>query len=109
MKSNSSFWSLLHKFADGLRQLEGENIDKVLLIGSYARGEQTDESDIDIVILLKIISKELRNRIYDYLLDFMLEHDLDISLKLINSATYQEWKEWADPFVKSVEIEGIEV
>ncbi len=109
MKTNSPFWSLLQKFADGLRQLAGENIERILLIGSYARGEQTDESDIDIVILLKINSKELRNRIYDYLLDFMLEHDLDISLKLIEQNTYQEWKRQAEPLTRSIETEGIEV
>ncbi len=101
--------NFLKTFAIGLRQVAGENIEKIILIGSYARGDQTEESDIDIVILLKANSKELRERIYDYLLDFTLEHNVDISLKLIKRSTYQEWKEWSDPFVKSVEAEGIEV
>jgi predicted nucleotidyltransferase len=101
--------NLLQAFANGLRQLVGESIEKIILIGSYARGDQTPESDIDIVILLKASSKNLRDKIYDYLVDFTLEHDVDISLKLINRATYQEWKEWADPFVKSIETEGVEV
>ncbi len=109
MKQNLHILKLLQVFANGLRQLAGEGIEKIILIGSYARGEQTSESDIDVVVLLKNSSADLRDKIYDYLVDFMLEHDVDISLKLINRSTYQEWKEWADPFVKSVEAEGVEV
>lgn len=99
----------LQTFANGLRQLAGDNIEKILLIGSYARGDQTHESDVDIVVLLKASSEGLRDRIYDYLVDFMLEHDIDISLKLIEHKTYQEWKKQAEPFTRSIETEGIEV
>ena len=99
----------LQAFADGLRQIVGESIERILLIGSYARGDQTAESDIDIVVLLKTTSEELRDKIYDYLVDFMLEHDVDISLKLIDQTTYQDWKEQSEPFIRSVETEGIEV
>lgn len=109
MKPDSQFLTLLQAFAAGLRQLAGENIDKILLIGSYARGEQKEESDVDIVVLLKSSSEDLRDKIYDYLVDFMLEHDVDISLKLIDRPTYQEWRKQSEPFIHSVETEGIEV
>ncbi|MDZ7364024.1 MAG: nucleotidyltransferase domain-containing protein [candidate division KSB1 bacterium] len=109
MKSNSQLLALLALFAKGLRQLAGENIEKIILIGSHARGEQREDSDVDVVVLLKSSSEELRDRIYDYLVDFMLEHDVDISLKLIDQTTYQEWKEQSEPFTRSVEAEGIEV
>ena len=109
MSQNLNLLPLLRGFADGLRQLTGENVDKLILIGSYARGDQTDESDIDIVVLLKILSEDLRDKIYDYLVDFMLEHDVVISLKLLTHSTYQEWKQKADPFTQSIEKEGIEV
>ena len=109
MKQNLHILKLLQTFANELRQLAGEGIEKIILIGSYARGEQTDESDIDVVVLLKISSADLRDKIYDYLVDFMLEHDVDISLKLIDQVTYEEWKEQSEPFTRSVETEGIEV
>jgi predicted nucleotidyltransferase len=101
--------TVLQSFANGLRRLAGENIEKIILIGSYARGEQRQDSDVDIVVLLKASSKDLRESIYDYLVDFMLEHNMDISLKLIDHNTFQEWKRLEEPFIWSIETEGIEV
>jgi len=109
MKQNLNSLPFLQMFADGLRKLAGESIEKILLIGSYARGDQTAESDVDIVVLLKASSEDLRDRIYDYLVDVMLEHDIDISLKLIEQATFHQWKLQAEPFTRSIETEGIEV
>lgn len=109
MKQNPQVLLLLQAFAKEVRQLAGANIEKIILIGSYARGEQTPESDIDVVVLLRGTSEHLRDMIYDYLVDFMLEHDVDISLKLIDRATYQEWRKLSEPFIRSVETEGIEV
>jgi len=109
MKPNSQLLTFLQAFAKGLRLLSGENIEKIILIGSYARGEQREDSDVDIVVLLKSSSEDLRDRIYDYLVDFMLEHEVDISLKLIDRPTYQEWRKQSEPFIHSVETEGIEV
>ena len=36
-----------------LRQLYGERLSKIILYGSYARGDQHEESDIDFLVLLK--------------------------------------------------------
>lgn len=92
-----------------IRTRTKQTAPEFLLIGSYARGDQTAESGIDIVVILSAASEDLRDRIYDYLVDFMLEHDIDISLKLINHATYQEWRQLAEPFIHSIETEGLEV
>lgn len=109
MKQNLNSLPFLQVFADGLRQVAGESIEKILLIGSYARGDQTAESDVDLVVLLKASSEDLRDRIYDYLVDFMLDYEVDISLKLIDHTTFNEWRRQAEPFTRSVEMEGIEV
>ena len=98
---------LLKKFSARLKELAGGHISKIILIGSYARDDYTGESDIDLVILLSSSSRQLRDRIYDCLIDFMLEHDVDISLKLINQASYVDWRKQGDPFIHSVETEGI--
>lgn len=37
----------------------GDKLDSALLYGSYARGEQTDESDIDIMVLANVPREEL--------------------------------------------------
>ncbi len=36
-----------------LRNLYGDRLSKLILYGSYARGEQNEESDIDFLVVLK--------------------------------------------------------
>ncbi len=44
---------VLQKYKTDIRQLYGEQMDNLILYGSYARGEAKDESDIDVLVLLK--------------------------------------------------------
>ena len=108
MKPTPDTYRLIKFFAKGLKSLVGEYIEKIILFGSYARGEQTDDSDIDVVVLLKISSNLLTDQIYDYLVDFMLEYNIDISLKLIDTASYKSWQKQGEPLIKAIETEGID-
>jgi len=107
MKTYSETISLVEQFAEGLKQRFGDHIAKVMLIGSYARGDYREDSDVDVVVLLNSSPRELRDKIYDYLVDFSLEHDRDIALKLIEQATFDQWKQWRDPFSLAAETEGV--
>ena len=39
------------KFSQQVKKLLGQKLDKVILYGSYARGDYNEHSDIDIMIL----------------------------------------------------------
>lgn len=39
---------MIQELISGLRQIYGNDLVKITLYGSYARGNQTEESDIDI-------------------------------------------------------------
>jgi|GEM_PF-4767554 len=43
----------LEELVDGLRGLYGDNLSRVILYGSKARGDATEDSDIDILVVLK--------------------------------------------------------
>lgn len=43
----------IQKFTIETQKLLGERVKKVILYGSYARGDYNSDSDIDIMILLK--------------------------------------------------------
>lgn len=45
--------NIISQFKSVLQQLYGERLSKVILFGSYARGEAKDDSDIDFLIVLK--------------------------------------------------------
>lgn len=49
----SSIQPILDRFKQSTKEIYGERLVKILLYGSYARGEQHEESDIDLMVVLK--------------------------------------------------------
>jgi uncharacterized protein len=49
---NGSISDLMSEVRTGLEALYGPRLQGVYLYGSYARGEQTDESDVDVLVVL---------------------------------------------------------
>jgi predicted nucleotidyltransferase len=47
----------LRELVEGLKELYGDNLSRVILYGSKARGNATKDSDIDIMIVLKKYGK----------------------------------------------------
>ena len=45
-----------------------QNIEGIYLIGSYARGEQTKESDVDVLVITDKISKKIKRGKYELIL-----------------------------------------
>ena len=44
---------------DAAQHMFADNLDKVILFGSYTRGDYNSESDIDIMILLDILAENI--------------------------------------------------
>ena len=64
--------SIVYKFLQDLKRILGEKLAKVIVYGSYARGDYRDNSDVDIMILVKMSDEEIRtvkNDIYDLAFD----------------------------------------
>ena len=86
-------------------------MSKVIVYGSYARGDYTENSDVDIMILVKISDDEIRevkNEIYDLAFDFELDTGIDISPIIKNEDQYEYWVDTL-PFYRNVRDEGVVV
>ena len=64
-------------------RIYGSYLKRVILYGSYTRGDFREDSDVVIMILLDIT--DIESKVYfdwliDITLDFNLEHDQDIKL-----------------------------
>jgi predicted nucleotidyltransferase len=94
----------LERFVEEIKKKYGKRIKKVILFGSYARGEQTLESDIDILILIDKEDFRLRRAIVDLSFDYFLKYRVDISPKVISKEDFKENLQY--PFMKAVEEEG---
>ena len=54
------------KFSQQVKKLLGQKLDKVILYGSYARGDYNEHSDIDIMILTTLTDEEIENAFATY-------------------------------------------
>ena len=90
-----------------LRKIYGGCLESVILYGSYARGEQTYESDVDIALKLTPgYDRAQYNQMIDCVAEKELECDRVLSVIDIDSTKYNEWKDIV-PFYMNIQREGI--
>lgn len=88
-----------------------DRLGSVILYGSYARVDNTDESDIDIMVLINEDEEELKkyeDKITDIMVDLSLEFGIVVSL-YIQSADYYREKVNVLPFLMNIEKQGIKI
>ena len=89
-----------------LEALEGR-AERIVLYGSVARGTASEESDIDIAVLVHApVDAQTCDRLSDVVVDMNLKYDKVFSVIDIDTAVYDLWKDVV-PFYRNVEREGI--
>ncbi|MPL98938.1 hypothetical protein SDC9_45150 [bioreactor metagenome] len=92
---------LAMEFANSLNNPE---IEKIILFGSVARGDDTKDSDIDILILTTDEDK-IEDDIFDIAFEILIEKNEYISPKIIPIEHYEKYKNTS--FYTNVNEEGI--
>ena len=89
-------------------ELIQDDLGKIILFGSYARGDYTSESDIDIAVLLTCDRKEMA-KYKDRLVKLSAEMDLE-NMVVVNfiCLPYKEFNEKKEyyPFYGNIDKEG---
>lgn len=89
----------------------GGKLDAVILYGSYARGDYDEESDIDIMVRVKLTQKELKANRWAFVClssDLSLEHNITVSIHLQDFKLFEQYKDDL-PFYTNVMLEGVRV
>ena len=100
---------ILKQFISQVSSLIGTRLKKVILYGSYARGDYGKNSDIDIMILTDFNDEELakyRMKIRELAWDLELENDIIISPIVRNIEKYNN-RINVIPFYMNVQKEGV--
>lgn len=50
---------IIISFANGVKKILGDDLKKIILYGSYARGDYSENSDIDIMVLTTLTDSEI--------------------------------------------------
>lgn len=98
------------RLAECLRRRLAEEIEgplRVVLFGSHARGQAGPHSDIDVLVVVKALSRDLEDRIFEAAWQVGFDAGQVVSAV---PASFDELKLLgASPFFRAVEAEGIAV
>ena len=111
MCSIQQYNTIVRKLADIYRDVYGDSLDRGLVYGSYARGDQNEYSDIDIVAIVRGNRQELQEQlkdVWDISSDLELEYDTIVSPTVI---PFDEFELYRDdvPYYRNIANEGVAV
>lgn len=101
--------TLIERYVSEIQKIYGTHLSKIILYGSYARGDFRKDSDVDILILLdlsesdvKVYGQQLSYMTYD----FNLDNDLDIKPIAKSEKQFNRWVV-NYPFYSNIKKEGV--
>lgn len=108
-KTKEELIKITHEFVKDIKPIFGNHLQKVILFGSYARGDYDAESDIDIMILVDCeenLLKQLKSQLLDITVDTNLNNDVLISTILVDVKKFNKYFHIL-PFYMNVYNEGV--
>jgi predicted nucleotidyltransferase len=104
----SAVKKLLKEFKSGLVRIYGERLESVYLYGSYARGDDREGSDLDVLVVLDDFQRraaEIR-RVSKLIGDLSLDYEITVSPIFMRE---NEWKMERFPLLWNVRAEAMEI
>ena len=99
--------AILQELVQGMVEIIKSDIVKVILYGSVARGTNDEESDIDIMIIIKNeLDSFAEDKLSDFIVDMNLKYDKVFSVIDVNVHKFDKWAAVL-PFYQNVDREGI--
>jgi len=102
---------LLEDYLSELRKIYGSHLRSVILYGSYARGDFTQDSDVDIMILVDLTEEEMEqysDELAEVGFDYNVTHGIWMMPVVKNQDHFRRWEK-VYPFYENVQKEGVKL
>ncbi|MFH1123662.1 MAG: nucleotidyltransferase domain-containing protein [Pseudomonadota bacterium] len=97
----------IERFGETVKSRLGENVIRMSVFGSKVRGDYTEKSDIDILVIVKERSLRVMDQIAEITSDLNIEFDLSIAPVVFSEHEYDMNAIMASPFSLAVHEEGL--
>ena len=99
---------ILAEYQEKLKEVLGDSLEAIMLYGSQARGDAEDESDIDVLCVMKKSFNygELIDKTSQVTAELSMKHGVTLSRAFVTSADFKNRK---TPFLMNVRREGFAV
>lgn len=101
--------NIVDEFAKDMKRLFGENLGRVILYGSYARGNYNENSDVDVMVLVNIPENKISqyiDQVSDCAFEYLMKYGIDISPVVKNEEHFNYWVDNL-PYYRNVQTEGV--
>lgn len=85
----------------------GDKLVSMVLFGSMARGDYDDESDIDVAVIVRGLTRRLKSQILDEIAELELEHHMTLSVLVLSEEEFDHLKKRERRIALDIEREGI--
>lgn len=99
--------SVLMELKDGLNNFLGDRLVGLVIFGSRARGDYHAESDIDVAIIIRGLTRELKNQVLDMVAEIELKYIMPISTLILSENNFERLKKLERRIALDIEREGI--
>ncbi len=99
---------VIYLFSSQLQMLLGSHLSKIIVYGSYARGDYHKNSDVDVMILVDLTEEEIKkieNSVYDIAFEIEMNTGIDISPVIKSESQFEYWVDVL-PYYRNVREEG---
>lgn len=103
--------SIIYEYVQQLKKIYGANLSKVIVYGSYARGDYNENSDVDVMILVTLSDEQIKkttDEVSDCAFDLLMKYGVEISPIVKNIEHFNYWVNTL-PFYRNVRDEGVEL
>ncbi len=99
----------MNEFLTRVLEQHGSDVELVKLFGSKVRGDFDEESDIDVLVVVKDKNGHIWDDLVALEVDLMLKYNVVISSLIMSKENYEWHRRYRAPLYRSIEREGIDL